>query len=147
MDNRFTVVPAVFIALVKDGEVILQKRQNTGFMDGYYDLPSGHIEPGETPPTAGAREAKEEVDIDIKETDLKLFHVSISTLAKPYIYFFFKVQKWTGNPQLADKERISEVAYFGLDQLPTNTVPHVKVALKDLDKKEVTFAFLTSGDK
>ena len=35
-------------------------RQNTGFMDGFYGLPSGHVELYETPVGAIIREAQEE---------------------------------------------------------------------------------------
>ena len=51
--NRYQSKIAVFLVLTretKDGtEILLQRRYNTGFMDGMYDMAaSGHVEKGET---------------------------------------------------------------------------------------------------
>ena len=45
-DNmRHLTKSAVFLFFTKGKKVLLQKRMNTGFMDGYYDATvSGHIE-------------------------------------------------------------------------------------------------------
>lgn len=61
---------AVFLVLTRiiDGnkEVLLQKRINTGYMDGKYDAAcSGHVEKGESVSMAVVREAKEEINIYI----------------------------------------------------------------------------------
>ncbi len=44
-DKRFMTRQAVFVVLRNgNGEVLLQQRANTGYLDGYWDLPSGHVE-------------------------------------------------------------------------------------------------------
>ena len=55
----------------KDGtkEVLLALRKNTGYRDGEYELPGGHVEEGEDLMQAMVREAKEELLINIKEED------------------------------------------------------------------------------
>ncbi len=51
---------AVYALFEKEGKVALIQRANTGYHDGYYALPAGHIEPEETSPEAVVREAYEE---------------------------------------------------------------------------------------
>ena len=58
-------------------EFLLSLRKNTGSNDGEYELPGGHVEPNEDLIEAMIRETKEELDIDLKEEDLKMI-LSIS---------------------------------------------------------------------
>ena len=52
-------------------EVLLQLRQNTGYMDGMYDFTcGGHVEKNESYAKAMIRESSEEIGITIKEEDL-----------------------------------------------------------------------------
>ncbi len=73
--QRNKIIPAVFLLLQKDNNVLLQRRYNTGFQDGKYTLISGHVEKGEPPMKAVCREAKEEAGIIVKEKDLTFLHV------------------------------------------------------------------------
>ena len=60
--GRFVVVPASYVFLLRDGvtgaEVLLQLRQNTGYMDDHWAAAAaGHVEQGETAYDAARREA------------------------------------------------------------------------------------------
>lgn len=48
-------------------EILLALRKNTGYRDGKYELPGGHVEEGEDLMQAMVREAKEELMIEVKE--------------------------------------------------------------------------------
>ena len=63
MTERFVVVPASYVFLLRDGitgpEVLLQLRQNTGYMDDHWAAAAaGHVERGETAYDAARREAR-----------------------------------------------------------------------------------------
>jgi 8-oxo-dGTP diphosphatase len=65
----FVVVPASYVYLLRDGiggpEVLLQLRQNTGYMDGHWAAAAaGHVERGETAYDTARREAVEELGVD-----------------------------------------------------------------------------------
>ena len=69
-EKRFKTPSSVALILIRNNngkeEILLQKRKNTGYMDGYYDLgASGHVENKETMKMALIRETKEEIGINI----------------------------------------------------------------------------------
>ena len=65
--TRHQVRVAVYLFLIDRNKLFLIKRYNTGWKDGDYTLPSGHLEPNETIQSAMIREAKEEVGITIRK--------------------------------------------------------------------------------
>lgn len=144
MSERFKVTPSVFIAAVKDNQVLLQKRQNTGFYDGYFDLPSGHLEDNEDVLSAAKRELEEETGIVVHAADLELFHVCLNAESpgNPYLYHFFRTIRWSGEPIVGDPDKIVSVDFFEIDKLPANTTRHVVTALGDIASKKVGFSWI-----
>jgi cytidine deaminase len=68
---RYSVVPAAYVYLIADDQVLLQRRRNTGYMDGMWVAgAAGHIEPGETAAVAAVREAREELGIQLSILNL-----------------------------------------------------------------------------
>jgi 8-oxo-dGTP pyrophosphatase MutT (NUDIX family) len=62
--ERFSVIPAAYVYLLQGREVLLQRRQNTGYQDGRWVAgAAGHVELGETAAVAAAREAIEEIGV------------------------------------------------------------------------------------
>lgn len=69
MSDRFTYIGASYLFLIKDDEILLQRRFQTGFMDGFYGVPAGHLDGKESARAGCAREIKEELGINIKPED------------------------------------------------------------------------------
>ena len=61
MKTRNKAVPAVYLILERDNKILIARRANTGYEDGNYQVPAGHVEEAELPTEAVIREAKEEV--------------------------------------------------------------------------------------
>jgi len=146
MTDRQKTTEAVFVAILKQDSVLLQLRKNTGWLDGSYDLLSGHIEPGEKFLTAGVREVAEEGGLTVKQEDLELFHVSQHEGGNkgPYTYFMFPAGKWQGKLATNDPDKVEELKFVPLNNLPDNTAPYVKRALRDIAANTVTFAYFNS---
>ena len=75
MKKRYSIICASYLLLMRGEEVLLSRRFNTGYEDGKYSVPAGHVDEGESVADALIREAKEEIGIDIQKQDIVLSHV------------------------------------------------------------------------
>lgn len=148
MTDRFVVVPAAYVYLLRDGvrgpEVLLQLRRDTGFMDGHWAAAAaGHVEDGETAYDAARREAREELGL----ADVTLaFEFSMQRRQSPApidqrIDFFFSARAWTGEPRIVEADKCADLGWFALDALPDPVVPHEALALSRLGGPEKLLAF------
>ncbi|HRO64782.1 MAG TPA: NUDIX domain-containing protein [Candidatus Dojkabacteria bacterium] len=71
MPTKLKALVAVHLLLIKDDKVLLSRRFNTGYHDGDYSVPAGHVDEGETATQSMVREAMEEIGIKILLQDLK----------------------------------------------------------------------------
>lgn len=128
MGKRFECPSAVMLLLTrKNGgseELLFQKRKNTGYYDGFYDLSaSGHVDADESMKQAMCREAKEELGIDIKEEDLE-FVCIIHKNTDGCVYYngYFKATKWIGEPEIKEPHKNEELRWIDINNLPSNIV-------------------------
>jgi 8-oxo-dGTP diphosphatase len=108
--------------------ILLGLRWNTGFSDGLYHLPAGHLEDGETISAGAIREAREELGIDIHPADLHLVHVMHQRSGR--LSLFFEVGKWSGDLVNAEPDKCESLDWIPGDRLPENMVPYAAVALQ-----------------
>jgi len=135
MSDRFTYIGASYLILIKENKVLLQKRVNTGFMDGYYGLPAGHLDGNETAREGCAREIKEEIGININPLDFKVVHVMHRKAEKDErIDFFMTTKKYTGKIQNCEPYKCEELKWFSLNDLPKNIIPYIKEGIKNYQK-------------
>lgn len=151
---RFQVVPAAYLVLRRHGsrgeEVLLQRREGTTYMDGWWACAAaGHVEPGESVVAAGVREAREELGLDLRESDLEPLATLHRTCAthdplEERFDIFFGVRRWEGEPRIGEPDKAAELGWFPLDDLPDRVVPHERTVLEALRAGEVP-AVLTYG--
>ena len=139
MKERFKLIPEVFLVLVRDGKVLLSRRFNTGYEDGNYGLPAGHGEEGETMRQGIAREAKEEIGVDIAVDDLEFVLTQnrwCPDSGNPHarIGFYFVPKYWQGEITNMEPNKCDDLQFFTFDTLPPNVVPHVRAALESYRK-------------
>lgn len=127
--TRFTLPVAVHVFLVREHTVLLARRADTGFEDGNYGPPGGHLEPGETLFEAAIRECREEVGVELEPTTLEAIGVTHYTSPTgDGIDFFFRATRWTGEPTVTAE--CDDLRWYPLDMLPDNTVPFVRRAVE-----------------
>jgi len=115
--------------ILRDGAtVLLGLRKNTGFADGLYHLPAGHLEPDETIPAGAVREAREELGIDIRPADLELVHTMHHRSGR--VSFFFEVRAWSGALGNAEPHKCERLDWIAEDAWPTNSVRYARMALE-----------------
>lgn len=136
-DHRFRVVPAAYLYLRREGQVLLQLRQGTGFLDGHWAAAAGHVEAGESVRAAAVREAREELGVEVDPADL----VPVTTMHRGQpggpaleqrVDFFFTAARWSGIPEIRERAKAADLRWFPFVALPEPVVPHELVVLRAL---------------
>jgi 8-oxo-dGTP diphosphatase len=146
-NGSLKVVPSVFTIVGRNKKVLLLRRANTGWLDGWYDLPAGHLEDQEKLKAGAARELKEETGIIVAVKDLRLAHVyqNHHRPENPHYGFIFQASKWRGKPKIVEPDKCADMGFFALDKLPPKLTPYVREALENLDSPEVTISYQAPG--
>ena len=140
MKKRYSITCASYLLLINDSKMLLSRRFNTGYEDGKYSVPAGHVDEGESVADALVREAKEEIGIIIKKDDISLGHVMHRKgigHSDERLDFFFVCQKYSGDIKNIETEKCDDLCWFSVDALPENTIPYIKIAIGNiLNKKQ-----------
>ena len=129
--TRFAVIPEAHLLLFDAGQVLLLRRQNTGYEDGSYSVIAGHIDGGESARETMRREAREEAGLTIDPEDLSLCHVMHrKCAADERVSFFFTTTRWKGEPRNMEPEKCSDLSWYRIGALPANMVPYVRAAIE-----------------
>ena len=107
-------------------------RARTGYADGNYSLPAGHLDGGEPAVHAAVREAKEEVDVIVDPARLRLVHVQHRVSEgddSERLHLFFEVPAWQGQFANNEPHKCQELRWFASHELPPNLAPEVRLAL------------------
>ena len=124
MRSRFPV--AVHLFFFRDDHVLLLRRFNTGWEDGKYSVPAGHVEIGETVIQATIREAREEIGVQLEHQDIEVVHVMNRKSEEERIDFFLVVKRWTGEIVNNEPDKCDELSWYPLTALPSNVIPYVR---------------------
>ncbi len=135
MKDRFKMIASGYLMLIRKGKILLSRRFQTGYEDGKYSLPAGHIEEGETLTSGTCREIREEIGVRLKPSDLQLVHVMHRRHFDIRMDFFFISHKKNLKPKNIEPHKSDDVAWFPLKKLPTNTVPYIRAAVENYRKK------------
>lgn len=133
--KRFKMIASSYLVLVEKGKVLLSRRFQTGYMDGHYSLPAGHVDEGETIEDCLVREVKEEIGIEIKKPDIKLTHVMHRKEDDIRLDFFYQASKYEGEIKNKEPNKCDDLNWFKLNQLPENILPYIKQGIRNSLKK------------
>lgn len=129
----FQVNSAVYMLFVRNGKILMLRRANTGYEDGKFSLVAGKLDGNEEVKRAAVREAEEESGLKLGPDDVEVASVMhrLSDTGE-WIDFFLKVNRWEGEPVNKEPDKCSEIGWFPLDQLPVDTIPHVRKAIRNV---------------
>lgn len=136
------MIASVYAFFLKDNKILLLRRVNTGYEDGKYGLPAGHVENNESLVSGLLREVREEVGIDLNPLNVELVHV-MHRWGKDDIRldFFFKVNKWDNKPKNAEPNKCDDLSWFSINNLPENIMPFVVQAVKNMQDIKIYSEF------
>jgi 8-oxo-dGTP diphosphatase len=131
-DQVFRPHVGVHLLLISHGKVLLLRRANTGFADGSWSVPGGHLDEGETLPAAAAREGLEELGIVIDPADLYFAHLChhADPDGQARIGVFFTAARWEGEPSNTEPGKCSKIDWFNLGDLPGDLVTYVRTGIQ-----------------
>ena len=139
--ERNKAVPAVYLILRDGDKILLARRANTGYHDGDYALPSGHVEASELPLHAIIREVKEEVGIDVLPQDIRFVQFMYRERQGPdgndRVDIFFEASKWSGAVTNTEPDRCDDLSWFPINSLPSNMIGHIGQVIQSVAKGEI----------
>lgn len=137
MEERYLSRIGVDIFLERKNEVsgrkqiLMLKRAGTGYCDGYFDLPGGHLEANEDIFDGMIREAKEEIGITIKREDMEILHI-YHRYKGGMLKFVFKTDKYNGIPINNEPDKCEKIEWIDFENLPENIVHSIKIELDNI---------------
>ena len=139
MEERYKSMIVVDLMLTRineengQKEVLLALRKNTGSHDGEYELPGGHVEAGEDLIQAMIREAKEELNIELKRENLKMEHI-MHHYKGDRVKFVLSASKYEGDLQIGEPDKCEKLEWFDINKLPTNMYDKARKVLDEIRK-------------
>ena len=107
------------------GRLLLMRRANTGLLDGWFSLPGGHRDRGETVAAAARRECLEEAGIRVQ--------CLAPVAAMPYddgVDFVLEATQWCGTAVIGEPDKCDALVFASPAALPGRTTRFVKAALQ-----------------
>ena len=134
--ERHSIIPAVWMVIRNNkNQVFLLRRFQTGWRDGWWTVPAGHVDANESPKEAAIRELKEEAGITATLDDLMdplIYFYPADDLTHERVSLFFEVQSYQGTPKNIEANKADRGEWFDLQALPDRVVPLLRRALIDL---------------
>ena len=134
LGGRPVVDVAVGVLRAPDGRVLLAQRKAGKDAAGFWELPGGQVDPGESAAQAAARELLEEVGV--RALELSPWRVYEHDFpAKRVRLHWFDVRRWSGEPHGREGQRVAWVDPINPTVgplMPSNELAFATLALPDL---------------
>jgi 8-oxo-dGTP diphosphatase len=109
--------------------ILVQRRFNTGYLDGQWALPSGHVIDGEDALTAASRELLEETSLIVKPDEWRFVCAMHRRTDRTIVDLFFTTAKFSGTPRICEPAKCDGLAFFPMNGLPQPLAGYIGVAL------------------
>jgi ADP-ribose pyrophosphatase YjhB (NUDIX family) len=147
--SRLAFPVAAHLLLVDGhGRTLFARRAGTGYADGFWSVPAGHVEPGETLHEACVREAAEEIGVMLAPGALALacLQQKLDTDGQERLDAFFTAALPAGQAaSIREPERCDRLEWA--KQAPAPVVPYVRAALAHIAKDSGPLAYFGYGRK
>lgn len=134
----------VFLVAFQKNKVLLLRRFNTGYRDGYYSVPAGHIDGNESATRAVLRETLEEIGVKLKPNQIKMVHtqhIGLIENNKEYLMLYFTTHHKLGEIEIKEKNKCDDLRWFPVNKLSPKMIPYVREAIKKIKQKIIYSEF------
>lgn len=108
----------VGLAILRDGKLLLRKRMKAPEA-GHWNIVGGKVDHMERAEIAARREAEEETGLSIGPIGyLGITEQLIDADRQHWISLLYVTDDTSGDPQLTEPDKLSEIGWFDLDDLP-----------------------------
>ncbi len=121
----------VHLLFFRGDQILLLRRFNTGYRDGEYSLPAGHLDGNETVASAAVREAGEEIGVTFETADVLFSNVMHRKEGDERVDFFVYIRTWQGEPVNAEPHKCDDLRWVDTKSLPANTIPYIRRAIQN----------------
>lgn len=127
----------VYVMLERDKRILLGKRKGA-FGEGFYAMPAGHIEKGESVLKCAKRELFEETGIEAPRFEFRCVRLLNpyeikGVKADPYVAFCVSAEDWRGEPRTMEPDRVQHWEWHDLRRMPELIFPPVKMLMECLE--------------
>ncbi|MEE3295615.1 MAG: (deoxy)nucleoside triphosphate pyrophosphohydrolase [Pseudomonadota bacterium] len=124
MRSKEIIIVSALALIDNDKKILLNKRPDDKFMSGFWEFPGGKKEKNETPSECLIREIKEEIGINIKDSDLS----PITFASHEYddfsiLLLLFSCREWNGILVAKENQELgwfSPLDLYKLELLPAD---------------------------
>lgn len=137
--DRSTYPLAVHVLLYRDGDLLFLQRANTGYGDGQWSVPAGHVESGESAAAAAVRECAEEVGVAVEPADLALAlaqHKRDPIDGDERVDLFFRASVFSGEPKNLEPRKCAQLAWAAANERK-DVIGYVAHALEHIESGAV----------
>jgi ADP-ribose pyrophosphatase YjhB (NUDIX family) len=131
MSPRARFPTTVHLLFFRRGQILLIRRFQTGYRDGEYSVPAGHLDGNETVRAAAQREATEEIGVDIRAEEIGFSSVMHRNEGDERVDFFVEVHAWEGEPFNNELHKCDELRWVEIHALPVNFNPDFRRAIEN----------------
>ncbi len=127
---RAGIPTGVLVLCERQGKILMLRRAGTGFFDGQYSLPGGHVEAGESLRAAAQRELREETGLEVDLPALKLLGAVHRLSDTSRVDFFVRAERFSGEARILEPDKCDRLEWHDPRHLPERTVAYVRAALE-----------------
>jgi len=140
---------SIYLIIKNDkGQILLYRRKGTKLWPNFLALPAGHVDEGENVFDALKREAKEELDIEVKISDIiDSFVVNRrNKTLNPYFDVYFEIKKYKGIIKINEPDKNGGFIWCSIENLPEDMVKFQKEAIRN-NLKNIKFSVIDVDDE
>ncbi len=108
--------------------ILLGLRKNTPHYSGYWSLPIGHVEQGESYQQAMERELREELSVDVLDSEEVATKINHDLSIRNHVFW---VKRWRGELINAEPDFCEQIKWFGHGYFPKTTTPITEEIVRD----------------